>query len=161
MADETMTIEDQRMMELEQARFADEKAAEEASEESAGDAAAKPAVRRFINSGEAPLLLAFTGAIDAVQWLFDFIPYFGWILNVIIAFPVGFILYIWIKGKMAKGAPKKWYKVLFAGAGGSIIPIIPGYFGAIIWLILEDRQTLKKAFGKLGKVAEKVMEKIK
>ncbi|OHA16043.1 MAG: hypothetical protein A3A10_02510 [Candidatus Tagabacteria bacterium RIFCSPLOWO2_01_FULL_42_9] len=152
MDDET-TSEEQRLINLQQARLADEKSAQT-------QAAAKPESRRFINSGEAIFLLAFTGIVEAIQMVLDFIPFLGLALNAVIAFFVGFVLYIWVKGKIAKGAPKKWQTALFAGAGGSILPFVPGYLGAIIWLILEDRQLLKKAFGKVGEMAQKLSVKL-
>jgi len=153
MAEEN-TIEEQRMMELEQARMAEESSAQETAK-------AKTEPRHFIESGEAALLLAFTGCIEIVQWLLDMVPYVGWIVNGGIAFFVGLIFFIWLNGKISKGAPKKWYKAVYAGAAGSIIPIIPGYFGAIIYLYLEDHKLLKKVFGKAGEMAGKALEKVK
>jgi hypothetical protein len=157
MPDEEMTIEDRQAMELTQNQLASEQAAESAEEEKT---AAKPAEGRYINSGEATLLLAFFGSLEIVQWLLDMIPYAGWIINVGIAFFAGFIFFIWLSGKIAKGAPKKWYKAVYYGAAGSALPIIPGYLGAIIYLYMEDHQLLKKIGGKLGETAGKIMEKI-
>ncbi|MFH0803854.1 MAG: hypothetical protein V1877_01930, partial [Candidatus Tagabacteria bacterium] len=85
MADEAMTIEEQRAMELTQNQLASERLAEPAKDEEA----AKPAKEHFINSGEAILLLAFTGFIELLQWALDLIPYVGWVVNIIISFFVG------------------------------------------------------------------------
>lgn len=168
MENDEMTIEDQQAMELEQARLADERAAEEkASEETAEEETteetaaekgkkAKSAKGPFINAGEATLLLAFTGFMELVQWALDFVPFLGWAINIAISGIVGFIVYIWVSGKITKGAPKKWLKAIYYGAAGSAIPIIPGYCGAIIYLIYQDRQFLGKTMGKIGELIEKI-----
>ncbi len=124
MADQT-TNEDERLMRLQQSRQADETAGEEATgEEATGEEKAKE--EHFINTGEAALLLAFTGAIEVICWILDFIPYLGWIINIVITVIVGGILLIWLTGKVAKGAPKQWYKAIYWGAVGGAIPIVPG-----------------------------------
>jgi len=172
--EETMTIEDNRLMELEQARLADERAEAETEEEQSADALP----RHLINTGEAALLLGFTGFIELLQWLIDglpaaltatvqIVPGLGQALgvvmgpalegvsiaaNIIITLFVGGTLLFWVHGKTQRGAPKKWYKVIYIGATGAVIPIIPGFLGAIIYLVMIDR----KAFGKLG---TKLMEK--
>lgn len=159
------TIEDDQLMELEEARAAslaesrraDERAAEEATESKSETVA--PAEKHFINSGEATLLLAFTGFIEIIQWLLDMVPYAGWILNGGLSLFMGLIFFIWLTGKIAKGAPKKWYKAVYYGAAGGALPIIPGYLGVMIYLILDDHQLLKKAFGKIGETAQKMMQK--
>lgn len=143
-------------MELRQNQLANEGAAEAET----GEEAAKPAEEHFINSGEMTLLSAFFGSLEIVQWLLDMIPYVGWVINGGIAFFAGFIFFIWLNGKISKGAPKKWYKAVYYGAAGSAIPIIPGYLGAIIYLYLQDHQLLKKIGGEVGKIAGKVMKKI-
>ncbi len=159
MADQT-TNEDERLMRLQQSRQADETAGEEATgEEATGEEKAKE--EHFINTGEAALLLAFTGAIEVICWILDFIPYLGWIINIVITVIVGGILLIWLTGKVAKGAPKKWYKAIYWGAVGGAIPIVPGYLGAIIWLLVQDRKILGKVAGKLGEAVEKTIEKVK
>jgi hypothetical protein len=153
MMDETMIIEDQRAMELTQNQLATEREAEPTEE---GEGAAKPKAEHFINSGEAVLLLAFTGSVEIIQWILDMVPYAGWIVNGGISFFVGFIIYIWLSGKIARGAPKKWLKAIYYGAAGGAIPIIPGYCGAIIYLIYQDRQFLGKVAGKIVKLIEKI-----
>jgi uncharacterized membrane protein len=150
--DEATTIEDQRAMELAQNQLSAERETEPTAEESA----AKPAEERFISSGEAILLLAFTGIIAIISWAFNFIPYVGWVLNLIINIAVGGILLLWLTGKIAKGAPKKWYKAIYYGAAGSFFG---GYFGAIIWLLIQDRKILGKVAGKLGEEMEKTAKK--
>ncbi len=155
MDEDTTTIEEERMMQLEQNRIADETSAEEEEESGAG-AMAKPAEKHYINSGEAILLVAATGFIEIIQWALDLIPYVGWVINAGISFFVGFIIYIWLSGKITRGAPKKWLKAIYYGAAGGAIPIIPGYCGAIIYLIYQDRQFLGKAMGKIGKIIEKI-----
>ena len=144
-----MTIEDQQTMELAQKQLAAENAVEPAT----GEGAAKPAEERFINSGEAILLLAFTGSVEIIQWILDMVPYAGWIVNGGISFFVGGIIFLWLTGKIAKGAPKKWLKAVYYGAAGGALPIIPGYLGVIIYLLIQDRKIL-------GKTAGKLMEKI-
>ncbi len=151
---ETTTIEEERMMQLEQDRIADEAYAEEEEELAEGKQQSK--TQHFINSGEAILLVAATGFIEIIQWALDFIPYVGWVINAGISFFVGFIIYIWLSGKIARGAPKKWLKAIYYGAAGGAIPIVPGYFGAIIYLIYQDRQFLGKVAGKIGKLIEKI-----
>lgn len=149
------TIEDEWSMELTQGQIASENAAEETEETQ--EAAAKTAEGHFINSGEATLLLAFTGAMAGISWLLDFIPYVGWIINAIINFFAGFILFIWMTGKVAKGAPKKWYKAIYYGAAGSFFG---GYFGAIIYLLIQDRKVLGKVAGELGEKIEEQAKKV-
>ncbi len=127
----------------------------------AAASAEKAKEEHFINTGEAALLLAFTGAIEVICWILDFIPYLGWIINIVITVIVGGILLIWLTGKVAKGAPKKWYKAIYWGAVGGAIPIVPGYLGAIIWLLVQDRKILGKVAGKLGEAVEKTIEKVK
>jgi len=151
---DTMTIEEERMMQLEQNRIADEMTLEEEGESAEGKQKSK--TQHFINSGEAILLVATTGFIEIIQWALDFIPYVGWVINVGISFFVGFTIYIWLSGKITKGAPKKWLKAIYYGAAGGAIPVIPGYCGAIIYLIYQDRQFLGKAMGKMGKLIEKI-----
>ncbi len=141
-------------MKLEQARQTGETNAQE-------KAGAKPESKHFIESGEAALLLAFTGCVEIIQWLLDMVPYVGWVVNGGISFFLGLIFYIWLTGKISKGAPKKWYKAIYAGSVGSVIPIIPDYFGAIIYLYIQDHKLLKKIGGKAGEMAEKAMEKVK
>ncbi len=162
------------MMELKQTRLADERAEEEAEGE---QSAAKPA-SHLINSGEAALLLGFTGFIELVQWGLDAapailtsIPVIGWVLgpgmsaaaffaNILIALFVGGSLLLWVNGKVAKGAPRKWYKIIYIGATGSVIPIIPGYLGAIIYLLILDRKILGKiATRALGEKTIRLTEK--
>ncbi len=149
MEDEAMTSENQQAMELAQKQLAAENAAEPATEEET----AKPAEERFINSGEAVLLLAFTGGIEIIQWILDMVPYAGWIVNGGISFFVGGIIFLWLIGKIARGAPKKWLKAVYYGVAGGVLPIIPGYLGVIIYLLIQDRKIL-------GKTAGKLMEKI-
>ncbi len=149
---ETMTIEEERMMQLEQDQIADEASAEK-EEESETGSKTKPAEEHYINAGEAILLLAFTGFIELLQWALDLIPYVGWVVNIIISFFVGGIIFLWLTGKIAKGAPKKWLKAVYYGAAGGALPIIPGYLGVIIYLLIQDRKIL-------GKTAGKIMEKI-
>ncbi len=151
-----ITIEEQRLMELQQARMADEMAAEEEREEETEKGAAKPAEEQFINKGEAILLLAFTGLVAVVSWALDFIPFAGWIINLIINIFVGFAFFIWLTGKIAKGAPKKWIKALYYGAAGSFFG---GYFGAIIYLLIQDQKMLGKVAGKLGEEIEGIAKK--
>ncbi len=161
MDDETTTIEEERMMQLEQSRIADEASAEE--EESSMETKAKTAEEHYISSGEAVLLLAFTGLIEVIQWIVDLLNLafgIGIIINAIITGFVFGILAIWMTGKVAKGAPKKWYKALYYGAGGGVLPIIPGFLGAIIYLLIQDRKILGKVAGKLGGGVEKVAQKI-
>ncbi len=163
MDDETIAIEEDRMMQLEQDRIADEAYAEE-EEESTTGAGAKPAEEHYISSGEAILLLAFTGLVEVIQWAVDLLNIafgLGIIINAIITGLVFGILAIWMTGKVAKGAPKKWYKALWYGAGGGVLPIIPGFLGAIIYLLIQDRKILGKIGGKLGEEAEKLATKIK
>ncbi len=142
--EETTPIENQRAMELAQKRNQ-----EEPTEAEEGGEGAKPREERFINSGEAILLLAFTGAVEIIQWALDMVPYVGWIVNGGIAFFVGGIIFIWLTGKIAKGAPKKWYKAVYYGAVGGALPVIPGFLGAIIYLLIQDRKILGQAAGKL------------
>ncbi len=149
-----MTIEQERMVQLEQDRIADEMAAEEELEEGAK---AKPAEEHYISPGEAILLLAFTGLVALISWAFDFIPFLGWIINLIINLLVGLTLFIWVSGKVAKGASVKWYKAIYYGAAGSFFG---GYLGAIIYLLIQDRKILGKVAGKLGESVEKVAQKI-
>lgn len=146
---EKATIEEKRQEQLNRSR---KDAAEEESEET--KRASPP---RFINAGEAIILLAFTGAIEILQWALDLIPYLGWIINIIISGFVLFVLFIWLTGKIAQGAPKKWLKALWYGAFGGVLPVIPGFLGAIIYLLMQDWKIFGKIFGKLG---EKVTEKI-
>ncbi len=159
---DTMAIEEERMMQLEQDRIADEAYAEE-DEESETSAKAKPAEKHYISSGEAILLLAFTGLIELIQWAVDLLNLafgIGIIINVVITGIVFGILAVWMTGKVAKGAPKKWYKALYYGAGGGVLPIIPGFLGAIIYLLIQDRKILGKVAGKLGEAVEKAAQKI-
>ncbi len=121
------------------------KAETEAEEKEAGKAKAG-AAKRFINSGEAIILLAATGFIEIIQWALDLIPYVGWVVNGGISFLVAMVLLIWMTGKVAQGAPKSWYKAIWFGAFGGAIPVIPGQLGAIIYLLMQDR----KIFGKIG-----------
>ncbi|PIQ69646.1 MAG: hypothetical protein COV90_00225 [Candidatus Tagabacteria bacterium CG11_big_fil_rev_8_21_14_0_20_41_11] len=163
MDDETTTIEEERMMQLEQQRLAAERQQEKQEEEEAGaEARAKPAKGHYISSGEAVLLLAFTGAVEIIQAIVDWLNLafmIGTIINAIITAFVFGILAIWMIGKVAKGAPKKWYKALYYGAGGGVLPIIPGFLGAIIYLLIQDRKILGKVAGKLGEDVEKVVKK--
>ncbi len=152
---ETTTIEEERMMRLEQERLAGEKQQEEQEEVAAEQV--KPEEQHFINSGEATLLLAFTGAVAGIMCLFDLIPYAGWVINIIIALFVGGILLLWLTGKVAKGAPKKWYKAIYYGAAGSFFG---GYFGAIIWLLIQDRKILGKVAGGLSEKIEEQAKKV-
>ena len=122
-----ITIEEQRLMQLQQARMAEEMAAEEADE---AQKTAKPAETHFINSGEATIMLAFTGIIEAIQAVVDWLNlafFIGEIINIIITIFVGFVLFIWLTGKIAKGAPKKWYKAIYWGAVGGAVPIVPAF----------------------------------
>lgn len=135
------TTEEQRMMNLEQARRADEVD----SQNQQRSTATTP--KHFIGSGEFAIFSTFLGVIEIAQLLLDFIPFIGWVVNVVISLFIGLIFYFWLNGKINKGAPKKWYKAIYAGAGGSIIPIIPGYFGAIMYLYIQDHKLL----GKIGK----------
>ena len=64
------TIENEWSMELTQNQLAAENAAEEPER-----VESKTAEGHFINSGEATLLLAFTGIMAGISWLLDFIPY--------------------------------------------------------------------------------------
>jgi hypothetical protein len=155
MAKDAATIENEWAMQLNQGALANENAAEGATE--TGKAAAKPAEQRFISGGEAPLLLAFTGAVAGIMAFFDLIPYVGWVINVIIAFIVGGILLLWLTGKIARGAPKKWYKAIYYGAAGSFFG---GFFGAIIWLLMQDRKILGKIAGELGEKIEEQAKKV-
>ncbi len=143
------TTENEQAVELAQSQRAGELAAET---EPAAEGA-KPGAERFISSGEAILLLAFTGSTEIIQWLLDLVPYAGWIVNGGITFVVGFSLIIWLTGKVAKGAPKKWYKAVYYGAVGGALPVIPGFFGSIIYLLMQDRKLL-------GQTASKLMGKI-
>lgn len=164
MPPETMTIEDERLMNLEEARRAEEMAQEEAAE----NQTATPS--HFINSGEASLILGFAAFIVLAQWglealptLVAGIPIIGWIIggamtmagyvvNIIITIFALLILLLWTNGKVAKGAPKSWYKTIIIGAFSNVLPFVPGFLGAIIYLIMTDR----KIFGKLGtKLIEK------
>jgi len=157
MEDEATPIENEQLAELEQRR-AEERLAEEKSQQGVeGEGAAKPAEEHFINSGEAVLLLAFTGIIAIISVVLDWLPYFGWIINLIINLAVGGILLLWLTGKVAKGAPKKWYKAIYYGALGSFFG---GYFGAIIWLLIQDRKVLGKVAGKLGEKIEEQAKKV-
>lgn len=151
------TIEDQRMMELQQKRLMDERTEEETAE---SGKEAKPAAEHFFNSGEMILAMAFTGAIEIIQWLLDLVPYAGWIVNGGITFVVGFSLFIWLTGKVAQGAPKRWYKAVYYGAAGGALPVIPGFLGAIIWLLIQDRKILGKVAGKAGEALEKTIKKV-
>lgn len=143
------TIEEQQAMELTQNQLADERTAEEAGE--AKKEKQQPKIRQFINGGEAILLLAATGFIEIIQWLLDLIPYAGWIANGGISILVAMTLFIWLTGKVAQGAPKSWYKVIWLGALGGALPVIPGQLGAIIYLLIQDRKLLGKIGGKLIK----------
>lgn len=154
MEDEATIIEDQREMELRQNQLAAEKEAESVEE---GGGAVKPATERFINSGEAILLLAFTGIIAIISILLDFIPLMGWLANLLINLAVGGLLLLWLTGKVARGAPKKWYKAIYYGAAGSFFG---GYFGAIIWLLIQDRKVLGKVAGNLGEKIEEQAKKV-
>lgn len=150
--------ENQQAMELAQNQLAQERLAEPSEEEGA-----KPAGQRFINAGEAPLLLAFTGVVEGVQQVVDWLNLAfgaGTIINAAITAAVLFVLFIWVTGKVAKGAPKKWYKVIYLGAAGGVIPIIPGQIGAIIWLLIQDRKILGKVAGELGEKIEKQAKKV-
>ncbi len=152
MEGEATTIENQQAMELAQNQITNERGVEPETEEGA----AKPAEERFINSGEVTLLLAFTGAVEGIQQAIDWLNLafgIGTIINVAITLAVLFILVLWLTGKVAKGAPKKWYKALYYGAVGGALPIIPGFLGSIIYLLIQDRKIL-------GKTAGKLMEKI-
>ena len=156
MPDEINTIEEQRLMRLQQMR---EKAENEAEEETGEEPKTGPG-KRFINSGEAIILLAATGFVEIVQWALDFIIYLGWIVNVGISILVAIALFIWATGKVAQGAPKSWYKIIWAGAFGGAIPVIPGQLGAIIVLIALDWKWLGKIMGeKLGGKLEQLAAK--
>ncbi len=165
MPPETMTIEDERLMNLEEARRADEMAQEEAAENQTA------APGHFINSGEASLILGFAAFIVLAQWgleaipaLVTSIPVIGWLIggamamagyaiNIVVTIFALLILLLWVNGKVAKGAPRKWYKIIIIGAFGNVIPFVPGFLGAIIYLIMTDH----KIFGKLGtKLIEKM-----
>ena len=98
---ETTTIENERMMQLEQERLAAEKQEEETAK---GKQQSK--TQQFINSGEAIILLAAMGFIEIIQWLFDLIPYAGWVVNGGISILVAMALFIWATGKVAQGASK-------------------------------------------------------
>lgn len=143
------TIEEQQAMELTQNQLADERTAEEAGEAKKEKQQSK--IRQFINGGEAILLLAATGFIEIIQWLLDLIPYAGWIANGGISILVAMTLFIWLTGKVAQGAPKSWYKVIWLGLVGGALPVIPGQLGAIIYLLIQDRKLLGKIGGKLIK----------
>ncbi len=117
--------------------------------------------QRFIDSGEAVLLAATTGLTELIQWALDLVPYVGWIINGGITFVVGFGLFIWVSGKVAKGAPKKWYKAIYWGAVGGALPVIPGYLGSIIYLLIQDRKILGKIAGKMGEEAEEKLKKLR
>ena len=153
----TTTIEDEWSMELAQNQIAAENMAEEIEEEETEESKPIKTEERFINPGEAVLLLAFTGIMAGVSWLLDFIPYIGWIINIVINILIGFVLFIWLTTKVAKGAPKKWYKAIYYGAAGSFFG---GYFGAIIYLLIQDRKFLGKVAGKLGEEIEKQAKKV-
>jgi uncharacterized membrane protein len=155
MPDETMTIKDEQAIQLKQSQIAAERAAGEAGRAKKG----KPKEEHFINSGEAILLLAATGSLEIIQWLLDLIPYVGWIVNGGISILVAMTLFIWLTGKVAQGAPKSWYKVIWLGAFGGALPVIPGQLGAIIYLLIQDRKLLGKIGGKLGEEAEKLAQK--
>ena len=154
--DEATTIENEQLAELEQKRTADERMEEGRAESEEG---IKPATGHFFDSGEVILALAFTGSTEIIQWLLDMVPYVGWIANGGIAFVVGFSMLLWLTGKIAKGAPKKWYKAVYYGAAGGAIPVIPGFLGAIIWLLIQDRKILGKVAGKAGGTLEKNLKK--
>jgi hypothetical protein len=156
MANGAATTENEWAMQLNQNALASENAAEAEGATETGEAAAKPAEQRFISDGEAPLLLAFFGAVAGIQGTFDLIPYVGWIINVGITLVAGGIFFIWLTGKVAKGAPKKWYKALWYGALGSFFG---GYFGAIMYLLMQDRRILGKVAGKFGEKIEKIAKK--
>lgn len=160
-----MTIEDERLMNLEESRRAEEMAREEAEEN-------QPAVpSHFINSGEATLILGFAGLIVLAQWglealpaMVAAIPVIGWLVggamtmagfvaNAVVTILALLIFLLWVNGKVGKGAPKSWYKVIIIGAFGNVLPYVPGFLGAIIYLLMIDR----KIFGKLG---TKLMEKL-
>lgn len=160
-----MTIEDERLMNLEEARRADEMAREEAAENQTA------APSHFINSGEASLILGFAAFIVLAQWgleviptLVTSIPIIGWLIggamtmagyvaNFVLTILILLILLLWVNGKVAKGAPKNWYKIIIIGAFGNVIPFVPGFLGAIIYLIMTDH----KIFGKIG---TKMIEKL-
>ena len=156
--DEIATIENERMMQLEQERLAGERQKEEQGKTAEGK---QSKTQQFINSGEAIMLLAATGFIEIIQWLFDLIPYAGWVVNGGISILVAMALFIWATGKVAQGAPKSWYKAIWLGAFGGALPVIPGQLGAIIYLLMQDRKLLGKIGGKLGEEAEKLATKIK
>lgn len=161
MAEEDTIIEEaeeeKRLMRLEEQRRAQEMTEEEEKTE---EGTIKPPEEHFINTGEAALLLAFTGAGEGITWLLDFIPFAGWVISIIaVTAPVGGILLIWMTGKVAKGAPKNWYRAIYWGAVGGAIPIIPGYLGSIIWLLMQDRKILSKIGGKLGETLGKIAAK--
>ena len=162
MADENATIEEERMMQLEEARIADEEASAAAEEEETDETQGKPAKSapdHFINGGEAALLLAFTGLVEIIQWAVDFLDVIliGILINGAITIFVGFILFIWVSGKVADGAPKSWFKAIYYGAVGGALPVIPGFLGAIIYLLIQDRKILGKVAGELGeKIARKI-----
>ncbi len=143
-------------MQLEQERLADERQEEETTK-----GKQQPKTQQFINSGEAIMLSAATGFIEIIQWLFDLIPYAGWVVNGGISILVALALFIWATGKVAQGAPKSWYKVIWLGAFGGVLPVIPGQLGAIIYLWMQDWKLLGKIGGKLGEEAEKLAAKIK
>ncbi|MDP3052286.1 MAG: hypothetical protein Q8N42_02140 [bacterium] len=154
--DEIATIENEQMMRLEQERLASERQEEETAK---GKQQSK--TQQSINSGEAIILLAATGFIEIIQWALDLIPYVGWVVNGGISILVAMALFIWATGKVAQGAPKSWYKVIWLGAFGGALPVIPGQLGAIIYLLIQDRKLLGKIGGKLGEETEKLATKIK
>ena len=156
---ETTIIEEERMMQLEQERLAGERQEEEQEETSEVNQQSK--AQQFINSGEAIILLAATGLIEIIQWVLDLIPYVGWLINAGISLLVALALFIWMTGKVAQGAPKSWYKAIWLGAIGGVLPVIPGQLGAIIYLLIQDRKLLGKIGGKLGEETEKLATKIK
>lgn len=147
------TIEEERKMRLTQETQGAERAEEEKAQKKTG-------VRQFINSGEAILLLAATGFIEIIQWLFDLIPYAGWAANGGISLLVALTLFIWLTGKVSQGAPKSWYKAIWLGALGGVLPVIPGQLGAIIYLLIQDRKILGKVAGKLGEEIEEQAKKV-
>jgi hypothetical protein len=147
MPDDISTTEKKRQEQLNQSRKDEGEGGETQEKEK------QKAKTRFINSGEAIILLAFTGGVEIVQWALDLIPFVGWVVNIIISGLVFLILFIWLMGKIGQGAPKKWLKALWYGAAGGVIPIVPGFLGAIIYLLMQDWKIFGKVFGKLGEKA--------
>ncbi len=134
----TIETGENRLGQLNQARNDSDEASAQQEEETTEEQKETPK-QQFIGSGEAIILIGFTGMLELLQWGLDFIPFLGWAINAVIAVLAGLALIFWVSPKTARGAPKSWYWTIILGGVGSALPIIPGYLGAIIYLIVQDR----------------------